>query len=218
MIIVEFRLDYPVLRDALSRAPKMKLTWEQSDRTEEGRHKLLFWTEGGDFEAFEDALEEDSTVTTPSRTIELGEQRLYQTELKGEARRTSIYPLLVNEASILQRVTATHDGWEFRAAFPDREAFGRFRDFCREHEIEFVVHRFYEEREHPDTPRFGLTGVQRETLVMAVECGYLEIPRESSLADLSDEFDISETAASERFRRGVKTLIECTVCSDNEQS
>lgn len=218
MIIVEFRLEYPILRDALRCAPRMTVTWEQSDRTKDGRHQLLFWTEGGDFEAFEDGLEEDPTVASPSRTIHLGDQRLYQTKLKDEAQRTSIYPLLVDEASILRRVTATHDGWEFRAAFPDRAAFGRFRDFCREHDIRFNVHRFYEEREHPETPRFGLTGVQRETLITAVECGYLEIPRESSLADLSDEFDISETAASERFRRGVKSLIEYTVHSDSERS
>ncbi|WP_435157189.1 helix-turn-helix domain-containing protein [Haladaptatus sp. DFWS20] len=218
MIIVEFRLEYPILRAALRRAPGMTVTWEQSDRTKDGRHQLLFWTEGGDFEAFEDALEEDPTVTAPSRTIDLGDQRLYQTKLNEEAQRTSIYPILVDEASILQHVTATHNGWEFRAAFPDRAAFGRFRDFCRDHDTRFSIHRFYEERGHPETPRFGLTGVQRETLITAFECGYLEIPRESSLADLSDQFNISETAASERFRRGVKSLIEYTVYSDGEQS
>ncbi len=196
----------------------MKLTWEQSDRTKRGRHQILFWTEGGDFDAFEDALEEDPTVMASSRAIELGNQRLYRTTLKDEAQRTSIYPTLVEEASILQRVTATHNGWEFRAAFPDREAFGRFRDFCQDYEIGFTVHRFYEERGQPDTPRFGLTRAQRETLITAVECGYLEIPRVSSLSDLSDEFDISETAASERFRRGAKTLIERTVYPKNEQS
>lgn len=216
MIIVEFRLNYPILRKTLRRSPGIKITWEQSDRTAEGGHQILFWAEGEDFDAFEDSLETDPTVAASTRTIEFSDQRLYRIELQEEGQQVSIYPVLRDEASLLQHVTATHLGWEFRVAFPSRKGFSRFREYCRDHEIEFTVHRFYEERERLDTPQFGLTDLQRETLITAVDCGYLEIPRESSLADLSDRFDISETAASERFRRGVKTLIECTVYPDSE--
>jgi predicted DNA binding protein len=198
MIIVEFRLDYPILR--------------------EGRQQILFWAENGDFDAFEDGLEADSTVEASGHAIEISDQRLYRVELKDEGQRTSIYPILLDEASILQHVTATYRGWELRVAFPTKEGFSRFHEFCRSHDIGVVVHRFYEERGRLDTPQFGLTDPQRETLITAVDCGYLEIPRENSLADLSDRFDISETAASERFRRGVKTLIECTVYSDDERA
>lgn len=217
MIIVEFRLDYPILREALRVASEMEITWEQSDRMENGRHQILFWAEGGDFDAFEDGLEADSTVASSAHAIEISDQRLYRVELMDEGQRASVYPVLRDESSIMQHVTATHRGWEFRVAFPTKEGFTRFCEYCRSHEIEFDIHRFYEERGGPNTPQFGLTDPQRETLITAVECGYLEIPRENSLADLSDRFDISETATSERFRRGVKTLIECTVYPDSEQ-
>lgn len=218
MIIVDFRVDYPILRQTLRNTPEMEIKWEQSDRTAEGSHQILFWAEGGNFEAFEEELEADPTVTNPTCAIEIGDQRLYRVELQDESQRTSIYPVLVEEASILQEVTATRRGWEFRAAFPDRAGFSRFRDYCRAREIDFDVRRFYEERERLDSPRFGLTARQRETLITAIDCGYLEIPRENTLADLSDHFDISETAASERFRRGVKTLIEQTVYPDSERT
>ncbi|WP_231186906.1 helix-turn-helix domain-containing protein [Haladaptatus sp. DYF46] len=218
MIIVEFRLDYPILREALGVVPEMEITWEQSDRTAEGRHQILFWAENGDFDAFEGGLESDPTVATSEEAIEISDQRLYRVELKDEGQRASIYPVLLDEASVLRHVTATHRGWEFRTAFPTKEGFSRFCEHCRSHEIGIVLHRFYEERGSLDTPQFGLTDPQRETLVTAVDCGYLEIPRENSLADLSDRFDISETAASERFRRGVKTLIECTVYPDDERT
>lgn len=218
MIIVEFRLEYPILRETLRDAPGMKVTWEQSDRTADGRHQILFWAEGGDFDAFDEGLEADPTVTAPTCAIEIGDQRLYRIELKEASQRTSIYPVLVQEASILQQVTATHRGWEFRVAFPTKKGFSRFRESCRANDIEFDVHRFYRERGSRDTPQFGLTAPQRETLIAAIDSGYLEIPRENSLADLSDRFDISETAASERFRRGVKTLIESTVYPDSERT
>lgn len=214
MILVEFGLDYPILREALERAPEMEVTWKRSDQSEGGPHRILLWTEGGDFEAFEDGVEDDPTISTFSPVVKVGSQRLYKTELEEEGRRKSVYPLLVEQASILQHVTATHEGWEFRVAFPDRTAFGQFYDFCRSNDLGCDVYRFYEERGNADTPEFGLTDAQRETLVTAVDCGYLEIPRESSLADLSDHFGISETAASERFRRGVKRLVETTVYTD----
>ncbi|WP_256527528.1 helix-turn-helix domain-containing protein [Natrinema marinum] len=52
----------------------------------------------------------------------------------------------------------------------------------------------------------------------AVETGYLDIPRSCSLAELGDRFDISPNAAFERFRRGVKALVENTVHPDDRAS
>ena len=53
-------------------------------------------------------------------------------------------------------------------------------------------------------------------LVAAVDEGYLDIPRSCSLAELGTQFDISSNAASERFRRGSKTLIENTLSPDDQ--
>jgi predicted DNA binding protein len=214
MILVEFGLDYPILREALERVPEMEIAWKRSDQSEGGGHRILLWAEGGDFEAFEDGAADDPTVSEFSPVVEVGPRRLYKTDLSEAGRRKSVYPLVVEQGSILRHVTATREGWEFRVTFPDKDAFGRFYDFCRSNELGCDVYRFYEERGNPDAPRFGLTDAQRETLVTAVDCGYLEIPRESSLADLGRHFDISETAASERFRRGVKRLVETTVYAD----
>lgn len=218
MIIVEFRLDHPILKKALNQVPEMEITWERSDAVDESQVRILVWAEGGDFEAFEDALDDDPTVAPPSRVIEVGDQRLYQTELVGEGLRTSIYPLMVEEGGVIQNLTASHDGWEFRATFPDRASFDRFHDYCREHEIGFYFSRIYNEQETDDGPAYGLTERQRETLVGAVDCGYFEIPRECSLAELGEHLGISETATSERVRRAVKMLIVQTVYSDTSES
>jgi predicted DNA binding protein len=214
MILVEFRLDHPILRRAMDRVPEMELTWERSDAIDESRVRLLVWAEGGDFDAFERAMEDDPTVETPSRVIRVGDRRLYQTELAGEGLAASIYPLLVEEGGVIEKLTATTDGWEFRVAFGSRASFDRFYAFCRERDIGFEFHRLYEARDGADSPGYGLTERQRETLVGAVDLGYFEIPRDCTLAELGLHLGVSETAASERIRRAMKTLVVQTVYRD----
>lgn len=210
MILVEFAMDHPILRETLSNVPDMRLRWERSDPMDD-RIRVLLWAVGGDFDAFEQGLADDPTVSPPLRVIEFDDRRLYQLELVDEGNETSIYPILVEEGGVIHELTATHEGWEFRAAFPDRRALRRFREFCRDHGIGLDLHGLYEQRDDPAGAQLELTARQRETLVAAVDCGYLEIPRESSLAELAERLGISENAASERFRRGVKQLVENTI-------
>lgn len=45
----------------------------------------------------------------------------------------------------------------------------------------------------------SLTGTERETAIRAVEAGYYEQPRETSLGELADELGISESVTSQRL-------------------
>lgn len=215
MIIVEYTLNHPILRDTLEQVPDMELTWERSDPLED-RIRVLLWADGSNFDAFEDALKTDRTVSTPLQVIEVGDRRLYQLELIGEGRQTSIYPILIEEGGVIQDLVATHDGWEFRVAFPNKSSFQRFYDFCREHQITMNVDRIYEQQSDLIDSIPGLTDTQRETLLTAIDYGYFEIPRENSLAELAAQLGISQNAASERIRRGVKQLITETLKSNRE--
>ncbi|WP_224335933.1 helix-turn-helix domain-containing protein [Haloprofundus halobius] len=217
MIVVEFTLDHSILREALQRAPGTKIVWERSNAVDGDRVRILVWVESDEFEAFERAAEEDPTVRSLSTVVATDSRRLYQTELRGEGLETSIYPLVVEEGGVIHDLTATHEGWQFRAEFPGRESFARCHAFCRERDVDFEFHRLFEEREESTVEEYGLTTAQRETLLAAVTGGYLEIPREQSLAELADELGISGNAASERFRRAVKTLVENALRPDDER-
>jgi predicted DNA binding protein len=46
---------------------------------------------------------------------------------------------------------------------------------------------------------------------MAFERGHFPVPRETSLADLGEEIGVSDTAVSERLRRGIATLLSTTI-------
>jgi predicted DNA binding protein len=213
MIVIEFGLTHSILLDALERAPRMRITWERSNATDENRVRFTVWAEGGDFEAFERGLQEDPTVTAalPAVDVNVDDRRLYRFELTDVGLETSVYPALVEGGGLIRTLTATHEGWEFRVEFPDRDSFDHFVRFCRQTGLEMDVHRLYKERRSADAHRYGLSEPQRRILAAAIRCGYLEIPRESSLSELADRLDVSETAASERFRRAVEALIEHTV-------
>ncbi len=54
----------------------------------------------------------------------------------------------------------------------------------------------------------SLSPTERETLVVAVERGYFETPRDETLSSLGDRFEISDTAVSNNLRRAERKLFE----------
>ncbi|OAQ51633.1 hypothetical protein HTG_16375 [Natrinema mahii] len=219
MLLATLLIDYPILRDALSHAPGVTATWEQSDLTADGDHRMLVWIDGDDERAaFEAGLEADPTVTAPLQTAAFDDRWLYHLELTPEGEASSVYPTVIEEGGVLQDVTATHEGWLFRIAFPDDEALERFHGLFLERDLEVDVRKLRDTDSAGGgnaRSQFGLTDRQREALVAAVEAGYLDIPRSCTLAELGDRLGISQNAASERFRRGVETLVENTVSHDD---
>jgi len=57
----------------------------------------------------------------------------------------------------------------------------------------------------------NLTEVEEKTLKTAVELGYFETPRKTTLDDLADEFDVSAPAVSKNIRRGQKKIMSSAV-------
>lgn len=56
-----------------------------------------------------------------------------------------------------------------------------------------------------------LTATERETIRRAVETGYYDVPRETTLGDLADAFDVSDAAVSKTLRRAERKLLVPTV-------
>lgn len=208
MIIAEFTLEHPILRETLTRCPSTRLTWEDSYITPAGEMVVSCWFETEDFDALEESLVDDPTIERAVHLTTIANRRLYRVTVVGKGRETSIMPLLVERGAKPLEITATHDGWRNRVRFPDRETFEAVYQFCRDRSVGFEFHRLYEQSTLAERGTPGLTDEQREVLDAADELGYLSIPRECSLAELAAELGISASAASERFRRAVQTLIE----------
>lgn len=115
------------------------------------------------------------------------------------------------DGTILSAV-AVDDTASLELRFPDRLSASRF---YAEHDDR--VHPVAIRRSSPDsnarrTSDPELTSKQREALCRALDAGYFEIPRRISLIELANEFDITDTAMSERLRRGTAVLVRNVDC------
>jgi predicted DNA binding protein len=104
------------------------------------------------------------------------------------------------------------DGWwTFRMRFAEFQSLSTFYNDCTEAGISLEVRRLHDlADQNPDTP-YGLTEEQHRTLLVALERGYFAIPRETTLVELSEQLGISDTATSQRIRRGLASVLTSTL-------
>lgn len=200
-------MDHAVFREPLNQVPGIRVTWEQTFEQFEGPTQMVVWVESNDFDAVEAAINDDPGVTNPEVLTEVEGRFLFRVDFTDIGRETNLLPEIVKHGGVMREAVGTNDGWRCEVRLPDRDAIEEVYQFGRGHDIEFTFHRFYQQTGWTDGD-LSLTDAQRETLIEAVDSGYLAIPRECSLDDLGERLGISRTAASERFRRAVKNLIK----------
>jgi predicted DNA binding protein len=172
------------------------------------------WVTGGDFDAFDTALDADPTVKRVIETEAFDEETYYQVEWSDSVAQF-VDALIDTEGSVLN--AEAHDGtWELRIRFATREQLDIFQDYLSRQEHSYRLLNLFEPR-FPRQERGQLTAPQRDALVMAVEQGYYRIPRDVAMEELADSLGISRQAASERLRRGIEQLVT-TVLIDPENA
>ena len=213
-MIVEFSFDISTLQAALAEAPEMRVEMDHMSSTNTVSLRKFFWARGGDFGAFEDGLEADPTVREPERVTETGDSRYYRVFYRDDLPGVEAYHAVVELDGLVLDARTAGDGWNGRIRFPDRDALNEWCDRCEAVGITVDIHAVYDQDHQSPDNSYGLTPAQREALLTAAETGYFSIPRETSLAGLGEELDVSSQSASERLRRGMITLIENTLDED----
>ena len=163
-------------------------------------------------------LEDDSSVDEVELFGETDDERFYRLVWNETAQ---VISYMINEhAATVQEATAANGEWHLRVLFPDRAALSATGDYTRENNVGFTLKQIYGP-ENFETARHNLTEAQYETLALAVEEGYYEVPRDITAKGLSDELGISHQALSERHRRATKSLVVsalATVNGENEEA
>lgn len=219
MSTVEFTTTTPILDATRQAVPEMtiRIEAEQSSPDESAGNRLLFWATGSDFEAFERALAEDATVTEPRVIADLGSSRLYRVILTNEGMTYTAQPRWVELDGMLLEAESAEDGWSVRMQFPDHSTIAEFRSWFVERDLPFQITGLYESSDTSNTTFDGrLTELQRETLIRAYQAGYFDVPREASLRDLADRLGVSDSAVSQRLRRGMATIVESEMRGDRQ--
>lgn len=106
------------------------------------------------------------------------------------------------------RGIGTTDGWRLSLRFRSRDGLADCYRQCADASVPLTVEQIHTTAWSVEGGHEAvLTDIQRETLAAALESGYFAVPRTATLADLAREFDVSDTAISQRIRRGVARLL-----------
>ncbi|WP_435358708.1 helix-turn-helix domain-containing protein [Haloarchaeobius sp. DFWS5] len=108
--------------------------------------------------------------------------------------------------------TGNEQQWKLRLRFPSYTSLSSFHANCLAADLDPQLVRVHS----PGVPddigyEISITDAQRETLVTALEAGYFDVPRTITMVELASELGISDTAASQRLRRGLATLVAATL-------
>lgn len=99
--------------------------------------------------------------------------------------------------------------WNLRFRFDNHDKVAEFYQFLTTSEItDFTIESIFELDSRKDqNEEYELTTEQRKALTIAAQQGYFENPRGITLAELGDELNITQQAASQRVRRALRNVV-----------
>jgi predicted DNA binding protein len=172
------------------------------------------WIREGDVEAVQAAFDDSPVVASARLLDQVEDQTLFRIEWSEEL--NGFFDAIYDAEAVLLEGSASGDEWTFRLRFPDYEALSTFYRACIRNEIGPVLEKMHNPIEPQDAVDYGLTARQREALLAALEAGYFDIPRQTTLVELSERLGVSDAATSQRLRRGIDTLVSATLALDSD--
>ena len=218
-LVGEGLLDTPILSSTVAEVPDGELQLEEIRSLPDERLRYLVWADERTLPEFEAAVATDETIQSFRRLTDLGDRRLYRLSLSESGQEVSTYLAAAAEDIVVLDLTVSTEGMRFVARIPSREALRNYAEACQERGVGFQLERLYEEEEAAngwgEGQQFGLTKSQYRALRCALEMGYFEVPRKTSVGEIADELDTSGQALSTLLRRGEQNLLENTLASDS---
>jgi len=198
------------------------VTYDQSSKvmsvseagTDPASRIFYYYIESSDFDRFEDGLRNDSTVADFERVIEARDQEaIYCVEYSGEG--ILLSPVISAANGVVLDKENDGSSWQFRIWMTERADLRHIWDYAQQNDIDIELLRVNEYASLGDTDA-GLTDSQREALLVALETGYFEEPRNATLGEVAAELDISQPAAGGLIRRGVRRLIISSLLDESK--
>jgi predicted DNA binding protein len=176
--------------------------------------KFFYHIESSDFSRFEEGLRNDSTVADFERVTETrDEEAIYSFEYTDEAKVLS--PVVSAANGVILDMENDGSAWILTVWIPERTDLVHLWEYARRNDIDIELLRVNEYASLGTTDA-GLTDSQRDALLVALETGYFEEPRDATLGEVAADLDISQPAASGLLRRGIKRLVVSSLLDDEE--
>jgi hypothetical protein len=163
----------------------------------------FFWVSDGSREGIEETLLSSPDVRGIELLTDLENKSLYQVTWHEDI--NGFIESLERTSGTVLEGSGDENEWLFRLRFPGHDELSQFGDACEEKGISLEVLAVY--NPHPKKGKDRITPQQRETLKIAHQRGYFEVPRRTTLPELAEYFDVSKQAVSQRLRRGMNNLL-----------
>lgn len=212
-LIVEWSSGLYTLEHTFEALPELVLSLEETHPAREGEGSMVFyhWVSGVDFDEFESAIGDDPHCRSVAHLSDVGDRRLYRVRASEAGMRAVLYPVAAEHDVVVLETTLTCEGIQTRARVPSREVLTTVRDAVADRGVWFSLDRLY--REQSEGAGYGVTDSQRDALLAALEAGYFDVPRRTTLDEMAEEFAISDQAFSARLRRGQAGLLRNTLAA-----
>lgn len=173
-----------------------------------------FWVRSPDVEAVESALEAADIVEGVRVVDQVGDETLFRVGWSQDI--DGLFDSVRESDAVVLEGTGLGDSWLFQLRFPDDDRLSTFYRDVVDRDIPVEIEQIHDPVDSPQLGNFGLTEVQRETLVTALEAGYFAVPRETTLIELAERLEVSDTAISQRLRRALTSLLNDVLVRDGE--
>ncbi|WP_227773459.1 helix-turn-helix domain-containing protein [Haladaptatus pallidirubidus] len=178
----------------------------------------LFWVWNGDVDAFEERIRANDHVSELIEIDQVEDRRLYL--LNWDIPEGGFFEGFTETEVIIRSAHGYDDeAWEFELLFPSQKELTTFHNYCREIDVQYTIGKMHVLSEAgSDLLESVLTEKQREALLIALQRGYFQTPREVTLSELAADFDISQQSLSDLIRRGNEALLEHALLGGSENT
>lgn len=169
------------------------------------------WTPAEVADSLVESLEENPVVETVSIVDETDEHALLK--VAWTDRINGVLEAIHEHDVVVRGAVGTGTQWTFRLRFPSYEELSAFYASCVDRGVSVELVQLHQTVAPDESPQFSLTAPQQELLLAAYDAGYFDVPRRTTLVELGERLDISDSAVSQRLRRGLAALIESTLAA-----
>jgi predicted DNA binding protein len=168
-----------------------------------------FWIRGAETDAIVSAFRHHPDLNEIKMVDEVDGSRLIRAEW--DLDRAGLLRAIIETRITLLSATGDSTGMTLRVRAEESEQIRAFQSRCDEYGVPVSLANLHALTPTAGDSEYGLTGSQREALVLAYSRGYYETPREVTLAEIAGELGITGQSLGSRLRRGTHRLIENTL-------
>ena len=173
-----------------------------------------FWVKSPDVEAVEEALLESPIVEDVKLIDAIGDETLFRVDWSDDV--DGLISSIHRSDGVVLEGEGHGDFWTFQLRFPEYESLSTFYRDTVDNAISIDIESVHNPIDANPASEMGITPEQYEALELAVDSGYFAIPRETTLIELSEELGISDSAVSQRIRRGLYKLLSSTIFPESD--